>query len=95
MSTSDLEGWCTDPFARHYARWMSNGVPTKLVRDEDGTESYDDPPDEEWKVTPTPIVADVPLDASARDEMRERMTEAGTFGATWGSHFPMPGERDQ
>ena len=39
------EGWYTDPFGRHEARWMSAGVPTKLVRD-NGVEAYDDPPDE-------------------------------------------------
>jgi hypothetical protein len=38
------EGWYTDPFGRHEARWMSEGVPTKLVSDE-GVESYDEPPD--------------------------------------------------
>ena len=42
----ELEGWCTDPFGRHEARWLSQGTPTKLVRD-GGVESYDDPPDEE------------------------------------------------
>jgi hypothetical protein len=39
------EGWYTDPFARHEARWMSEGKPTRLVRD-GGVESFDDPPDE-------------------------------------------------
>ena len=33
MDGSELEGWCTDPYARHEARWMSRGVPTRLVRD--------------------------------------------------------------
>jgi hypothetical protein len=27
------EGWFTDPFERHEARWMSQGTPTALVRD--------------------------------------------------------------
>jgi hypothetical protein len=44
------EGWCTDPFERHEARWMSDGTPTKLVRDGE-VESYD-PPDEEPAPTP-------------------------------------------
>ena len=35
------EGWFTDPFGRHEARWLSFGKPTKLVRDGD-VESYDD-----------------------------------------------------
>ncbi len=95
MSTSDLEGWCTDPFGRHDARWMSDGVPTKLVRDGNGVESYDDPPDEEWTVTPTPIVVDVPPDPSRQDALREQMGHAAEFGSTWGSHMPMPGEHDR
>jgi len=40
------EGWVTDPFGLHEARWMSDGTPTTLVRDGD-VESYDEPPDEE------------------------------------------------
>jgi hypothetical protein len=39
------EGWYKDPFAIHEDRWMSQGQPTKLVRDS-GTESYDPPPDQ-------------------------------------------------
>lgn len=27
------EGWYTDPFGLHEARWMSDGQPTGLVRD--------------------------------------------------------------
>lgn len=38
------EGWYTDPFIRHEARWFSNGSPTSLVRDA-GTTSTDPPPD--------------------------------------------------
>jgi hypothetical protein len=40
----EQRGWYTDPFGRHEARWMSDGVPTKLVRDAE-RESYDEPPD--------------------------------------------------
>jgi len=39
------EGWFTDPYGRHEARWLSAGHPAKLVRDED-VESYDQPPGE-------------------------------------------------
>jgi hypothetical protein len=42
----EQEGWFTDPFGRHEARWLSFGTPTKLVRD-DGVEAYDEPPEEE------------------------------------------------
>jgi hypothetical protein len=37
------EGWFTDPYGRHEARWLSNGRATKLVRD-GVVESYDEPP---------------------------------------------------
>ena len=37
------EGWYTDPWGHHDAGWISEGVPTKLVRD-GALESYDDPP---------------------------------------------------
>jgi hypothetical protein len=34
MATTYLaEGWCTDPYGRHEARWISHGSPTALVRD--------------------------------------------------------------
>jgi hypothetical protein len=43
MSDQPLEGWFTDPYAVHEARWLSDGRPTKLVRDGE-VESYDEPP---------------------------------------------------
>jgi hypothetical protein len=95
VSTSDLEGWCTDPFGRHEARWMSDGVPTKLVRDQKGAESYEDPPDEEWTVTPTPILEEPEAVGSELDDLHRRMGQAAEFGSTWGSHMPMPGEQDR
>jgi hypothetical protein len=44
MASNPAEGWYRDPFGIHEDRWMSQGQPTKLVRD-GGTESYDPPPD--------------------------------------------------
>jgi hypothetical protein len=41
MELGNEEGWYTDSFGDHEARWMSAGRPTNLVRDGD-TESYDD-----------------------------------------------------
>ena len=38
------EGWYTDPFGRHEARWFSDGSPTSLVRDA-GATSTDRPPE--------------------------------------------------
>jgi len=39
----EAEGWYVDPFARHEARWFSEGTPTDLVRD--GRSESHDPPD--------------------------------------------------
>jgi hypothetical protein len=50
-----LEGWYTDPFGRHEARWISSGRPTLLVRDGD-VESHADPPDEAPSLVPERIV---------------------------------------
>ena len=36
-----MEGWYTDPYGRHEARWMSQGTPTRLVRD--GSAEASDP----------------------------------------------------
>jgi len=44
MGTNAAEGWYRDPFCIHEDRWMSQGQPTKLVRD-GRTESCDPPPD--------------------------------------------------
>jgi hypothetical protein len=102
METSEnQEGWFTDPFGRHEARWLSNGTPTKLVRDGE-TEFYDAPPAEEPSQTPERIEeeeervegqdllrADDP--GSNGGSLKERMAEAAEFGATWGSDIAMPG----
>jgi hypothetical protein len=42
-------GWSADPFGIHEERYLSEGQPTKLVRD-GGVESYDEPP----TASPTP-----------------------------------------
>jgi hypothetical protein len=69
-----LEGWFTDPYARHEARWLSLGQPTKVVRDGD-VESYDDPPEGPAVRELTPIEPTHHADASslerADDEERE------------------------
>jgi hypothetical protein len=43
---SDFYGWQPDPFGLHELRYLSQGSPTKLVRD-GGVEGYDEPPSEE------------------------------------------------
>ena len=50
----DEEGWFTDPYGVHEARWLSAGRPTKLVRDGE-VESYDDPPDGPFVAEPQRI----------------------------------------
>jgi hypothetical protein len=46
-----LEGWYTDPYGRHQARWMSEGVPSALVRD--GKVEGQDPVEQEpFQVSP-------------------------------------------
>jgi hypothetical protein len=67
MRAEDLEGWCTDPFGRHDARWLSQGRPTKLVRD-GAIESYDEPPDEE--PTHEPHLIEPPVGAIAGADLR-------------------------
>jgi hypothetical protein len=37
------QGWYRDPYGLHEDRYLSDGQPTKLVRD-GGAESYDPPP---------------------------------------------------
>ena len=102
MADERAEGWFTDPFGRHEARWMSDGSPTKLIRDGD-EESYEDPPDEEPTVTPTRIAEGQASDGSdllrsddpESGSLHDRMQEAGQFGATWGAHIPLNNPRDE
>jgi hypothetical protein len=44
-NASLAQGWYQDPYGRHKDRYFSQGLPTKLVRD-DEHESYDPPPDQ-------------------------------------------------
>jgi len=53
-----LEGWYTDPYSRHEARWMSHGTPSPLVRD-GSVEAHDPAPDEPFTVTPVRVGDDV------------------------------------
>jgi hypothetical protein len=56
--TSQAQGWYRDPYAIHEDRYLSAGMPTKLVRDGD-QEAYDPPPDR-----PMPPGELVPVEAS-------------------------------
>src|SRR5580698_7875569 len=53
------EGWYTDPYRRHQARWMSQGTPTPLVKDA-GIEGHDPVGDEPFEVTPVRFGAEGP-----------------------------------
>ena len=72
----EQEGWFTDPWGHHDARWISDGVPSKLVRD-GKAESFDEPPDS------PPIQSWVPIQSpagslSAADTLRADALEAET-----------------
>jgi hypothetical protein len=68
MENEFEEGWYTDPFALHEARWLSDGQPTKLVRDA-GIESYDEPPNRPPVQDPVRIEPD-PRSFSPADLLR-------------------------
>ncbi len=74
---SEQEGWYTDPYARHEARWISGGVPTRLVRD-GKVESYDDPPDSPPSQAWTPIEPP-PGSATPLDTLRADAAESETM----------------
>jgi hypothetical protein len=58
-----MEGWYTDPYQRHEARWMSEGKATRLVRD--GKAEGNDPVgDEAFAVTPVRIEGEPRHDGS-------------------------------
>jgi hypothetical protein len=68
------EGWYRDPYALHEDRWMSQGQPTKLVRD-DGIECYDPPPDLPLPDVLVPVTAGT--SASSGDSDLRRSDDAG------------------
>lgn len=63
------EGWYRDPYAIHADRWMSQGQPTKLVRDA-GVESYDLPPDLPLPDVLVPVTADANASSGGSDLRR-------------------------
>ncbi len=71
------EGWYTDPYGHHEARWLSDGVPTKLVHDGE-TESYEDPPDSPPSHAWVAIAAP-PGSVTSADTLRADAAEAGTM----------------
>lgn len=67
------EGWYRDPYGLHTDRWVSDGRPTKLVRD-DGAESYDDPPPGQ---PPMPLVPVPAVGGDSRDTKRADAASRG------------------
>lgn len=55
------QGWCTDPWELHEARWYSAGQPTRLARD-GNEESFDSVPTGAPDGQPRPVVAPSPPD---------------------------------
>jgi hypothetical protein len=62
MAHDTIEGWYLDPFKVHEARWFSDGIPTALVRDKGGVESYEQPPSTTFEGDLTPVPEVVPSD---------------------------------
>ncbi len=104
MAPPHEEGWYTDPYERHDARWFSDGTPTKLVLD-GVTESYDEPPDEPPSASPERIEG-TPAEHGedlyrADDEETEhvplgtRIAEQAEFGVSGGAHAAMPDEQQR
>jgi hypothetical protein len=74
VTSETEEGWYSDPYGLHEARWLSDGHPTKLVRN-DGVESYDQVPDGPATQTPTRIEED-PDSTDGADLLRADSAEA-------------------
>lgn len=89
----DAEGWYQDPFGVHEERWISEGTPTKLVRDGE-VECYDPPPDAVAEgelvesVAPPPHPGDLQRADAAqqesefeeRDEREKRKENISSYG---------------
>jgi hypothetical protein len=71
---SAAEGWYRDPFGIHEDRWISEGRPTKLVRD-GGVEATDAPPSQQFPGELVPIPE--PETSSPDDLRRADEAEAG------------------
>ncbi len=53
-------GWHLDPLGRHKLRWLTAGIPTRFVSDENGRVSFDDPDaaaEPATRATPAPTLA--------------------------------------
>jgi hypothetical protein len=80
-------GWYCDPYGIHSDRWISDGRPTYLVRDQ-GVESHDEPPP--WE----PLLSLVPVaevsdssDLLRADELKRERTDPVDVCAQLGTGF--------
>ena len=98
------EGWFTDPWGHHEARWMSLGRATDLVRD-GAVEAHDPPPNTAPTVTPALIPAEARGQVGAGDsrraddaeaeivdpaKLRERLVDAAEESFSGGIYVPPP-----
>jgi hypothetical protein len=75
-----FEGWYSDPYALHEARWMSQGTPTPLVRD-GKTEGHDPAPDEPFRVTPVRLGDDAEPNAGSDLRRADDAERSGPYDA--------------
>jgi hypothetical protein len=98
------EGWFTDPWGLHEARWISLGRATELVRDGD-VEGHDPPPTTPPALTPALIPAEAPGQVGSQDlrraddaergfidpnTLRKQLIDAAEEGAISGIFVPPP-----
>ena len=96
------EGWFTDPWGQHEARWISLGKATDLVRDGD-VEGHDPVPNTPPSVAPVLIPPEAPGQVGAEDlkraddaeeeftdpeELRKSLVDAAEEGAIGGVFLP-------
>ena len=73
----NAEGWYRDPYGLHTDRWISDGQPSDLVRD-DGVVSHDAPPSD---ATPGPLVESNEAPPREDDLLRADADEGPFSGA--------------
>jgi hypothetical protein len=96
------EGWFTDPWGHHEARWFSLGKAADLVRD-GGVEGHDPVPNTPPTLTPAPIPHEAPGRVGAEDlkraddeerkivdpdALRGRLVDAAEEGLIGGVYVP-------
>jgi len=83
MARNTEEGWHTDPWDLHEARWFSDGRATKLVRD-GNQQAYEDPPEEPYLHLPEPIDGPADPDDVKRGDANGDGWQEQTQSTLWG-----------